>query len=89
MTVVLVGNKNDLEHRRTVSYEEGERFAQDHRFVFLETSAKTAENVDEMFASTARDILAKIKRGDIDMHAENTGVRLGPLATSSAAVKYK
>merc|ERR1712134_114066 len=45
MTIMLIGNKNDLEHRRQVTPEEGAKFAQEHGLMFLETSAKTAENV--------------------------------------------
>lgn len=48
MTIILVGNKSDLDHRRTVTYEEGEKFAKDNGLIFLETSAKTAANVEEV-----------------------------------------
>lgn len=48
MTIILVGNKSDLEHRRTVMYDEGAQFAKEHGLIFLETSAKTAANVEEV-----------------------------------------
>lgn len=48
MTIILVGNKSDLEHRRAVSFEEGSAFAREHGLIFLETSAKTAANVEEV-----------------------------------------
>jgi Ras-related protein Rab-2A len=48
MTVMLVGNKCDLSHRRAVSYEEGEQFAKEHGLIFMEASAKTAQNVEEV-----------------------------------------
>ena len=48
MTIMLIGNKSDLEHRRAVSSEEGQQFAQEHGLVFLETSAKTAANVEDV-----------------------------------------
>ena len=35
------------QHRRAVTTEEGEQFAKEHGLVFLETSAKTAHNVEE------------------------------------------
>lgn len=35
------------QHRRAVSTEEGEQFAREHGLVFMETSAKTAHNVEE------------------------------------------
>lgn len=34
--------------RRVVSYEEGEKFARENSMIFLETSAKTALNVEEV-----------------------------------------
>lgn len=46
MTIMLIGNKSDLEHRRAVSTKEGEVFAQQNGLIFLETSAKSASNVE-------------------------------------------
>ena len=40
------------QHRRAVTTEEGEQFAKEHGLVFLETSAKTAHNVEEVRART-------------------------------------
>ena len=48
MTIMLIGNKSDLAARRAVSAAEGEAFAAEHGLVFLETSAKTAHNVEEV-----------------------------------------
>lgn len=49
MTIMLIGNKSDLEHRRAVTTQEGEQFAKDNGLVFMETSAKTAHNVEEVW----------------------------------------
>ena len=43
---MLIGNKCDLGNKRAVSREEGESFAAKNGLTFLETSAKTAENVE-------------------------------------------
>ena len=48
MTIMLIGNKCDLDARRQVSSEEGERFAKENGLIFMETSAKTAFNVEEV-----------------------------------------
>ncbi|KAJ3039334.1 Ras- protein Rab-2A [Rhizophlyctis rosea] len=53
---VLVANKCDLAAKRQVSKEEGESFAKKHGLLYLETSAKTGENVDEAFMSLASTI---------------------------------
>ena len=49
-SIFVVGNKTDLDEKRTVSYEEGKRFSQNiEADSFLETSAKTGEAVDGLF----------------------------------------
>ncbi|GJN02623.1 hypothetical protein PR202_ga19993 [Eleusine coracana subsp. coracana] len=67
MTIMLVGNKCDLSHRRAVSYEEGEQFAKEHGLIFMEASAKTAQNVEEAFVKTAGAIYKKIQDGVFDV----------------------
>lgn len=52
--VMLVGNKNDLLTSKEVSTEEGKQFAQEKKYFFFETSAKTGENVQQAF-----DVLIK------------------------------
>jgi len=56
MVIMLIGNKCDLDQRRQVSTEEGDRFAKDNGLIFMETSAKTAFNVEEVIASRASSI---------------------------------
>ena len=52
--IFLVGNKNDLSENREVSIEEGQKFYEDHKLnLFIETSAKSGENVQELFKKAA------------------------------------
>lgn len=83
MTVMLIGNKTDLEHRRAVSTKEGEIFAQENGLVFMETSAKTAANVESAFIKTAESIYEKIKSGLYDPSREGNGVKMGVMASPS------
>ena len=69
---------SDLEARRDVKREEGEAFAREHGLVFMETSAKTAANVEEAFINTAREIYDKIQEGVFDINNEANGIKLGP-----------
>lgn len=83
MSVMLVGNKCDLDSRRVVSTEEGMKFAKDHNILFMEVSAKTEHNVDSAFEETARHIYGKIQQGVFDLNSDTCGVRLGASALAS------
>lgn len=85
MTIMLIGNKCDLEHRRAVSTKEGELFAQENGLIFLETSAKTAANVEAAFIKTAESIYEKIKEGLYDPSREGNGVKLGVMTSTPKA----
>lgn len=66
ITIMLIGNKSDLDAKRQVSFKEGEDFAKANGLVFMETSAKTAQNVDEAFLRTANMIYENVQKGAID-----------------------
>ncbi|BBH00471.1 20S proteasome beta subunit PBB2 [Prunus dulcis] len=77
MTIMLIGNKSDLAHRRAVSKEEGEQFAKENGLLFLEASARTAQNVEEAFIKTAAKILQNIQDGVFDVSNESSGIKVG------------
>ncbi|CAN7118705.1 unnamed protein product, partial [Brassica rapa subsp. narinosa] len=77
MTIMLIGNKCDLAHRRAVTTEEGEQFAKEHGLIFMEASAKTAQNVEEAFIKTAATIYKKIEDGVFDVSNESYGIKVG------------
>ena len=54
--LVLCGNKCDIENERQVSTIEGQELAKKFNCIFLETSAKTRINVDELFFNIVREI---------------------------------
>lgn len=51
---MLVGNKCDKSYEREVSKEEGAALARKYGCEFLETSAKTAQNVERLFTNLVR-----------------------------------
>lgn len=50
------GNKADLEGSRAVTAEEATAYANENGLFFMETSAKTAANVNELFTEIARKL---------------------------------
>jgi len=56
---LLIGNKCDLEYKRTVDKAAGEELASSMGMKFIEASAKTAHNVDEAFKQLAKDLIEK------------------------------
>ena len=55
--VVLIGNKSDCKSKRQVSYEEGLQFANEHNFLFFETSSKDDINVAHTFESGLKNYI--------------------------------
>lgn len=45
----MAGNKADLSNSRVVEYEEAKQYAEENGLLFMETSAKTAMNVNDIF----------------------------------------
>ena len=83
MSIMLIGNKSDLEHRRAVTLEEGQKFAEANGLIFLETSAKTAANVESAFIKTAEKIYENILSGVYDVTTEAHGIKVGMAANNS------
>ena len=54
---ILVGNKCDLDDKRTVSYQQGKELAETYGMQFIETSAKSNTNVDEAFHLLGREVM--------------------------------
>jgi len=59
---LLVGNKADLVEKKVVEYNEAKEFADSLGISFLETSAKSAHNVEEAFLTMTRQIKERVSR---------------------------
>lgn len=68
---LLVGNKSDLEDKRQVTAEEAQQKAQEWKVPYVETSAKTRSNVDQVFF----DLMGEIKSRKMDDGSKEAGRR--------------
>ena len=75
--LVLVGNKSDLNDIREVSYEEGKAFAKSHNMLFFESSAKTGDNINEIFTKSVTQISKNIVNNVYNLENESCGIRVG------------
>jgi len=70
---MLVGNKSDLQEQREVTFLEASRLAQENGMLFLETSAKTGEGVEEAFVMCSKMILTRIETGKFQLGGFGNG----------------
>ena len=71
--MILVGNKSDLTGCRAVTLENAQTQAKEWKVPYVETSAKTRENVDKVFFDLMRKIQAqKMGTERIDIKGMNT-----------------
>ena len=65
--ILLVGNKIDLRSEKSITTDEGFKLAQElskivnHEVPFIETSAKTGQNIDDAFKLITEQFLATIR----------------------------
>merc|ERR1739844_213377 len=75
---LLVGNKSDRTADKVVTTEQAKEFADELRIPFLETSAKSAKNVEEAFLTMAGELVKqRVARGQNGREEEKEKVELG------------
>ena len=91
IVVMLVGNKADLaqqeNNKREVTKEEAEEWAKRNGVMeYVETSAKSGENVEKAFMRVAERIYQNIQAGKYDLNDRRSGVK-GPGTGGNRQVK--
>lgn len=62
VSLVLVGNKADLSNKRVISTEEGKALADTLGVSFVETSARTATQVEAAFTMISAEIMERLEK---------------------------
>lgn len=60
IVIALAGNKADLTNKRMVESDEAQSYAEENGLLFMETSAKTAVNVNEIFLAIGASLIVRI-----------------------------
>jgi len=80
IVIALAGNKSDLSGKRKIEADEAQQYADENGIMYMETSAKTAANVNELFVAMAR----KLPKNAPSSRANNPGnIVLQPTADAS------
>ena len=58
--ICLVGNKIDMEDKREINREEGEKYAKDNNIIFFEVSAKTGDGINLLFDKVINGSMEKV-----------------------------
>ena len=66
MIIGVVGNKNDLYEERTVEEEEGQKYAEEIKASFFETSAKDHETIENLFLGICEQLFKKDNKNNND-----------------------
>ena len=61
ISIVLLGNKSDLESDRKISLEQGKEKAEFYKLAFMETSALNGNNIERAF----NELISDVYRGEL------------------------
>ena len=66
LCIYLVGNKIDLEGKRVITKEEGQKYAEDNQINYFEVSAKSGEGIHDLFNDIIKGSIDKLNIDDKD-----------------------
>jgi Ras-related protein Rab-1A len=70
--IVLVGNKSDLEKKRIISYKEGEEMAKNLKIQFIETSAFSNTNINNIFTTLITEIKDEVIKNELKVKEKSS-----------------
>ena len=87
--IFLIGNKADLEDQRKIQKETAQKFKDDYELdLFMETSAKTGMNAQELFAEAAKLLFQDYCKYKV-VKSKKEGEQLSPESVKQPIKKKK
>jgi len=77
IVIALAGNKSDLSSNRKINFEDAQSYSEENNLLFMETSAKTASNVNELFVAIAKKLPKATMRTSSNSRVIQPGVTNG------------
>ena len=74
--IYLIGNKNDMENKREVSYQEASDFAKEKNLPYIEVSAKSGNNIKKLFDEVIKGAMTKMLINENNENSLNESIRL-------------
>ena len=87
--IYLIGNKNDLEEKREVDFEEANKFAKEKNIPYIEVSAKTGNNIKKLFDEMIKGTLTKIITNEKKENNLSNSINLSFLENEETSSKNK
>ena len=86
INVILIGNKSDKENERVISFEEGQNFANNNNYFFMETSCLKNENVYEAFEKIIVFTAKKVKKNNKKDKVQENEIKIEISNKNSCAI---
>ena len=94
LSIIIIGNKCDLEDQRQVTKEQGEEKAKNAEVAFMETSALSGENLEKAFEKMMNEVFKKcheemMSDGDVDIVGGSEDISLDKTKPKNSDEKKK
>ena len=94
LSIIIIGNKCDLEDQRQVTKEQGEEKAKNSEVAFMETNALSGENLDKAFEKMMNEVFKKcheemMSEGEVDVVGPSKDISLDKTKPKDAGKKKK
>ena len=86
IVIMLVGNKKDLQHLRSITTGDAEEYAKVNKLNFIETSALESSNVEDAFKTLLADIYHSMNKRQVQANQGRAAGTGGPTVTGQTLI---